>query len=342
MTDAPLVYVIVVNYNGGEYLKTCLSSIEKQTYPNYKTIVIDNASTDNSEEYIRQYFPRITLIQAKKNLGFAQGNNLAIKSAIDQKTDYVFLVNNDTELESDLVEKLIKTAEHDDSIGIVGPAVFDLKNKKSLQEMGMAIDKFGYALALKSHSDKNCVFFVSGCAIMIKSELISRMGFFDESYFMFAEDLDLCWRSMLAGYKIIVNENARIYHASGGSISGGVIKSSSYATNSQRVFLREKNTVRTLIKNYDFSNLVKIVPFYFALLFFETIFWLCILKPDVSKNIFKAIFWNLKMLPNTFKQRAVVQNLRKIKDDELVMKMIDGYCKLRVFRTVGVPSFVGN
>ena len=342
MTNTPLVYVIVVNYNGVKYLKTCLFSIEKQTYPNYETIVVDNASTDNSEEYVRQHFPKITFIQAQRNLGFAEGNNLAIKLALDQKADYVFLVNNDTEFAIDLVEKLIKTAERDDSIGIVGPAVFDLKNKKSLQEMGMAIDKFGYALALKNLSDKDCVFFVSGCAIMIKSELISRMGFFDESYFMFAEDLDLCWRSRLAGYRIIVNENARIYHASGGSISGGVVKSSRYRTNSQRVFLREKNTVRTLMKNYDFSNLIKIVPFYVSLLFFEAIFWLCILKPDISKNILKAIFWNIKELPDTFKQRAVVQNLRKIKDDELVMKMLDGYCKLRVFGTVGVPSFVGN
>ena len=342
MNGTPLVYIIVINYNGEEYLKTCLSSIEKQTYPNYKTIVIDNASTDNSEEYIKEYFPKITFIQAERNLGFAEGNNLAIKKALEKKAAYVFLVNNDTEFEIDLVEKLIKTAESDDSIGIVGPAVFDLKNKKSLQEMGMAIDKFGYALALKNLTDRDCVFFVSGCAMMIKSELILRMGFFDESYFMFAEDLDICWRSILTGYKIIVNENAKIYHASGGSISGGVVKSSSYRTNAQRVFLREKNTVRTLMKNYDFSNLIKIVPFYVALLFFETIFWSCILKPDISKNLFKAIFWNIKMLPDTFNQRAVVQNLRKIKDEELMIKMLDGYCKLRVFRTIGVPSFVGN
>ena len=342
MNGTPLVYIIVINYNGEEYLKTCLSSIEKQTYPNYKTIVIDNASTDNSEEYIKEYFPKLTFIQAERNLGFAEGNNLAIKKALEQKAAYVFLVNNDTEFEIDLVEKLIKTAESDDSIGIVGPAVFDLKNKKSLQEMGMAIDKFGYALALKNLTDRDCVFFVSGCAMMLKSELILRIGFFDESYFMFAEDLDICWRSRLTGYKIIVNENARIYHASGGSISGGVVKSSSYRTNAQRVFLREKNTVRTLMKNYDFSNLIKIVPFYVALLFFETIFWSCILKPDISKNLFKAIFWNIKMLPDTFNQRAVVQNLRKIKDEELMMKMLDGYCKLRVFKTVGVPSFVGN
>ena len=172
MIDAPLVYVIVVNYNGVKYLKTCLSSIEKQTYQNYETIVVDNASTDNSEEWIRENFPKITLIQAGRNLGFAGGNNLAIKFALDQKADYVFLVNNDTELEMDLVEKLVKTAESDDSIGIVGPAVFDLKNKTSLQEMGMAIDRFGYPLALKSFSDKDCVFFVSGCSMMIKSDLL--------------------------------------------------------------------------------------------------------------------------------------------------------------------------
>ena len=301
---------------------------------------MDNASTDNSEEYIRQYFPKITFIQAGRNLGFAEGNNLAIKSALDQKADYIFLVNNDTELESDLIGKLIKTAESNNSIGIIGPAVFDLKNKKSLHEMGMAIDKFGYALALKTSLNRDYVFFVSGCAMMIKSELILRIGSFDESYFMFAEDLDLCWRSWLAGYKIIMNENARIYHASGGSISGGIIKSSIYKTTAQRVFLRERNTIRTLIKNYDFSNLIKFVPFYVTLLFFEAIFWFCILKPNVAKNIFKAILWNLKILPDTIKQRSIVQNLRKIRDDELVLKMLNGYCKLSVFRTVGVPSFV--
>ena len=162
MTNSPLVYVIVVNYNGAKYLQTCLSSIEQQTYPNYETIVIDNASTDNSEEYIRQYFPKITLIQAERNLGFARGNNLAIKSALDQKADYVFLVNNDTELESDLIEQLIKTAERDPSVGIVSPVVFDLKNKNSLQEMGMAIDKFGYPLALKSSLDRYRAFFCFG------------------------------------------------------------------------------------------------------------------------------------------------------------------------------------
>src|SRR5450756_2587238 len=109
MTDNPLVFVIVVNYNGIKYLKPCLSSLEQQTYPNYKIIVFDNASTDNSAEFIRQNFPKIKLIQAKRNLGFAEGNNLAIKFALDQEAEYVFLVNNDTDAEKDLIEKLIST-----------------------------------------------------------------------------------------------------------------------------------------------------------------------------------------------------------------------------------------
>src|SRR5674476_78386 len=99
MNDTPLVFVIVINYNGINYLKTCLSSLEQQTYPNYKIIVFDNASTDNSAEFIKQNFPDIKLIQSEENFGFAKGNNIAIKLALNQKSDYVFLLNNDTALE---------------------------------------------------------------------------------------------------------------------------------------------------------------------------------------------------------------------------------------------------
>lgn len=343
MTSAPLVYVIVLNYNGKKYLKTCLSSFELQTYTNYRIVVYDNASTDSSVEFVTKNFPSAILIQGEKNFGFAKGNNLAIQFALSHKADYVFLLNNDTAVEKDLLEKLISTVETDGSIGIAGPAIFDLKNKSSIQEMGMAADRFGYPLAIKNSFDKDSkVFFISGCAMIIKSELMRRIGLFDEKYFMFAEDLDLCWRAQLAGYKITVNEKAKIYHASGASISGGVIKESTYKTNVRRVFLREKNTLRTLIKNYDTSNVIKTVPFYVALLLFESIFWSCILKPDTSKNILKAIFWNIKFLPDTFQQRVIIQSLRKIKDNKIVAKMISGYCKLNIFKAIGVPNFVDS
>jgi GT2 family glycosyltransferase len=305
--------------------------------------MLDNASTDNSVEFTSKNFPKIYIVQEKKNYGFAKGNNLTIKFALDQKADYVFLVNNDTEVERDLLEKLVSAAEGEKSIGIVGPAVFDLKNKCSVQELGMAVDRFGYPLAIKSMSEKKaCVFFVSGCAMLVKSELFCKIGLFDEKYFMFAEDLDFCWRGRLSGYKIIVVEAAKIYHASGGSISGGVIKGATYKTNVKRIFLREKNTIRTLIKNYEPSSIIKVIPFYMALLLFESIFWLCLLKPNITKNILKAIWWNIKYLPDTIRQRVIVQSLRKISDKEIAAIMLPGYCKLSIFQSVGVPSLVDS
>lgn len=342
MNDVPFVCVIVLNYNGINYLNTCLSSIEQQTYANYRTIVFDNASTDKSVEFIKTKFPNITLIESKTNFGFAQGNNLAMEFALKQNADYVFLVNNDTALEPDLIEKLVSTAEGDVSIGISAPAVFDLKNKRSIQEVGMAVDRFGFPLAIKDPAAKRFCFFVSGCAMLIKSDVLGKIGFFDEKYFMFAEDLDLCWRARLAGYKIVLNENAVIYHAGGASISGGIIKGSSYTTNARRVFLREKNTLRTLIKNYDLSNMIKIVPCYAVLLLFESFFWLCTLKPDISGKILKAIIWNLAVLPDTFEARARVQGIRQVEDGEIISSMHDGYDKLNVFRLVGVPKFVNS
>ena len=343
MNEAPLVFVIIVNYNGINYLKTCLSSLEQQTYQNLRVVLVDNASSDNSREFIQKNFPKVFIIQAERNYGFAKGNNLAIKFALDQKADYVFLVNNDTEVERDILEKLVIAAEGEDTIGIVGPGVFDLKNKGSIQELGMAMDKFGYPLAIKTLSEKNtCIFFVSGCAMLVKSELLRKIGLFDEKYFMFAEDLDLCWRGRLSRYKVIVVEDAKIFHSSGGSISGGVLKGSTYKTNVNRIFLREKNTIRTLIKNYETSSIIKVIPFYLALLLFEAIFWSCILKPNITKNLLKAISWNIKYLPDTFKQRVIIQSLRKISDKEIAPLMVPGYCKLSVFQSIGVPSVVGS
>jgi GT2 family glycosyltransferase len=343
MNNAPLVFVIVINYNGSKYLRTCFSSLEKQTYRNYRIVMLDNASTDSSAEFTAKNFPKVSIIQTKENFGFAKGNNLAIKSALDQGADYIFLVNNDTEAEPNLLEKLVSAAESEESIGILGPAVFDLETKDSVLEMGMTVDKFGYPLALKSPSEKNArVFFISGCAMMVKSELFRKIGLFDEKYFMFAEDLDLCWRGRLSGYKIIVVEAAKIYHASGGSILGGNIKGASYKTNVKRIFLREKNTIRTLIKNYGTSSLFRVVPFYVVLILFEAAIWSILLKPNTSKSLLKAVAWNIKYLPDIFQQRDLVQNMRKISDKEIAALMLPGYCKLSIFQSIGVPTVVDS
>ena len=347
MNNAPFVFVIVLNYNGRKYLKDCLSSLESQTYADCRVIVCDNASTDDSIEYIKHNFPSTIIIQNKKNLGFAEGNNVAIKFALKQGTDYVFLLNNDTVLEKDLIERLVKVAKINNKIGIVGPKILDIRDTSFVQEIGWTCDIFGFPIAIREEkSGKQTiseVFYVSGCAMLIKQELLDRVGLFDEEYFMFAEDLDLCWRAQLAGYLILVDRAARVYHASGGSITGGiisarVIKDRSYTTDVRRIFLREKNTLRTLIKNYSRGNLIKIIPFYLALLLMECIVWTFFLKPNVCICLLKAVGWNIRVLPDTIRHRQRVQRLRNVADQRIMRKIAHGRCgKLEVFRLVRIP-----
>jgi hypothetical protein len=123
---------------------------------------------------------------------------------------------------------------------------------------------------------------------------------------------------------------------------GGVAKSAHYTTDVRRIFLREKNTLRTLIKNYDLSDMLKIVPLYVSLQIFESTFWFLIRKPCTGKNILRAIVWNLKVLPDTMRYRAVVQGFRKVGDREITRQMARGYHKLSLFRAVGVPEFVNS
>jgi GT2 family glycosyltransferase len=337
----PLVYVIILNYNGQKYLEACLSSINAQTYENYKVILCDNNSSDSSVDYVRNTFPSIFVLEAKENLGFAEGNNLAIRFALAHAADFIFLLNNDTTVEANLLEKLVTTAQSDVSVGIVGPAIFDYTNKDLLHEAGMTTDVFGYPLALKNIGDQNSVgvVFVSGAALLVKASVLKQIGLFDKDYFMFAEDLDLCWRTLIAGYNIVVDSKAKIFHVSGGSISGGVAKSRKYSTDTRRILLREKNTITTLIKNYDLSNLFKIVPMYISLISFEAIFWFCLQKPQTGLSIFKAVYQNIKSFPNSYKMRLQVQSLRKEPDLTIKRKMSRGYGKLMIFRKIGIPHF---
>jgi GT2 family glycosyltransferase len=338
--NQPLVYVIILNYNGKRYLEACLSSILTQTYQNYKVILCDNHSADNSVVYVRENFPSIYIMSAKENLGFAEGNNFAMRHALKNNADFIFLLNNDTIVENDLLEKLVITALSDNSIGIVGPAIYDYTNKTLIQEAGMSIDAFGYPMAMRN-INQNYVdaFFISGAALLVKSHIVKEIGLFDKNYFMFAEDLDLCWRTQILGYKVIVNTAAKIFHVSGGSITGGVLKSSKYTTNTRRIYLREKNTITTLIKNYGLLNFLRILPVYTLLLTLEAFLWFVLLKPKTTVSLINALCQNLKDFSKNYELRLCIQSKRKVSDENITRKIAKGYGKAKIFQLIGIPNF---
>jgi GT2 family glycosyltransferase len=215
----PACNIVILNYNGKDFLARCLRSIENLDYNNYDVIVVDNASSDGSADLVGLNFPRVKLVTNSKNLGFGGGMNAALKHA---KGDYILFLNNDTEVDPSCLKEMVTTAESDPSIGIVTCKLLDLDRRNIIDAVGgFMIDRYGFPFAIghgeidRHQYDRVRDIFAFGI-LLIRTKALVRIGDFDEAYFTYGEDIDLCWRAQLAGYKIIANPSAIIYHKSGG------------------------------------------------------------------------------------------------------------------------------
>ena len=240
---APLVYVIIVNFNGLEYTRRCLESLERAKYPNFETLVIDNGSERLESEIIKERFPNlIKTIRLKNNIGFAGGNNVGINYALKEGADYFFLLNNDTLVNPDVLEELVAFANKDPRIGIVGPKVFVLRNGKQtnlVQSFGARVNLYlGETPLIGGQVDQGqfeepfCVDYVSGCAMLVKRNVIEDLGFLDPRYFMYVEEVDYCLRAKRRGFQIWSVPKARIWH-----------KGEASATDLQRLYYRVSSLI---------------------------------------------------------------------------------------------------
>lgn len=225
------VSIILVNYNGAEILPDCLSSIEKFIdIPNYEIILVDNASTDGSWQLVTEKYPQIRLIRQSKNLGFGAGNNAGAKIATGE---FLFLLNTDTVLTSNILPCLIDLMNANAQVGIIGPKL--LNPDGSLQiSVSPALGIQGEYQARQMHqayqnsSNLNLieqkfleiqeVDIVVGAAFFIRASLFQALGGFDENFFMYFEESDLCQRAQYQGYKIIYTPHVSLIHLRGYSI----------------------------------------------------------------------------------------------------------------------------
>ncbi|MEL4304535.1 glycosyltransferase family 2 protein [Methanococcoides sp. LMO-2] len=336
MMNNPYVSIIIVNWNGLRYLEKCFNSVKNQNYQNYEIVFVDNASTDGSVDFIKENYPDTVIINNNKNLGFAEANNIGVQKS---KGEYLFLLNNDAWVEKNTIQELLSTYSKIDNLGVVGCKV---KNPDgTIQDLGIKIDRLGYPIGINKESTDDFVadvFFVSGCAFFMKKELFSRFNGFDERYFMFAEDVDLCWRVRLQGYKIVTNTNAEIYHYGGGSIVGGTIKNKKYVTNANRIYLRERNTLSTMVKNLELRNLIFRISISIIFNIAECIFFIFILRPKVSLAYVKSWWWNLRNIKGTLMRRKNIQMHRKITDRDLNEFIHNRIVKLDLIKTIGIPE----
>jgi GT2 family glycosyltransferase len=211
------VSIIILNWNRLKDTIECLESVRKMDYPNYEVILVDNGSTDDSPEKLKGLFPEVILIQNKENLGFTGGNNIGMKRALKNGADYVWLLNNDTVVEPDTLNKLVDAGESNPKIGLLSPVIYHHSDPSKIQFCGSYFDFNSFSVTrfkdlLEYESNKTKDISLWGTALLIKSEVIKKIGLLNERYFAYWEDVDYSFRSLKAGYVNNVVSDASISH----------------------------------------------------------------------------------------------------------------------------------
>jgi GT2 family glycosyltransferase len=228
MPDLPLVYVIVLSWNGKNDTLVCLASLQHLTYPNAQIVVVDNASRDGTIDAIRSAFPNIELIVNNSNLRFAGGNNVGIRRSLERGAEYVLILNNDTVVDPGFLSRLIEVAESDRRIGIVGPKIYYSDDQKRIWFAGGSIKWWRGRVAHVGIRDKDngrcdvttVVDYITGCCMLIKRKVIETIGMLDERYYIYGEDADLCVRASRSGYKSVYVPSSRVWHKLSASTKG--------------------------------------------------------------------------------------------------------------------------
>ena len=231
MSPQPRVSVIVVNWNGRDITLECLRSLSALTYPNADIIVVDNASSDGSTEAIRADHPKVTLLALPENLRFAGGNNAGIREALTRGADMVLLLNNDTVVDPDFLTHMVERMGADSGCGMVAPKIYYFDQPDRIWFAGGVVSMWTGTMKHIGIREVDCgqhnsvreIDYASGCCILVPAEVIKKVGMLDESYYMYTEDADWSMRVRRAGYVIMYEPAARVWHklsvSSGGHLS---------------------------------------------------------------------------------------------------------------------------
>jgi len=325
-----MISIIIVNWNGKKWLKDCLGSVFDQAYDDFEILLVDNASGDGSPVYVKEKYPKVKIIENAENVGFGRANNLGAEQA---KGETLFFLNNDTKIEDELFLKKIMSFKKSNSLNIVGPKILDFDRKDVYKKRKLSVDITGYLGWGRE------TFFVEGSAMIIDKCDFQKLGGFDEKYFMYSEDIDICWRAWLFGMKTEICEVASLIHFGGGSSEPTLLQGKKHAVPVFRRYETEKNNLRSLLKNYKIVNLMWILPLAIAQVFCESFLYLITGNFRMFWNIWKAIFWNVSNIRSTWRVRRIVQKIRKIGDREIFSKMSFRMNKFKALVSVGVPDF---
>lgn len=315
----PLVSIVTVNYNGKDYLRELYQSLHHQGYDLVEYILVDNNSSDDSIQFVRENFPEVQIIQNPDNYMFAKGNNIGIEAA---QGEIICLLNNDVKVAPDFLEKIIPVFEEYPEMAACQPKVLDMNKPDFFEYAGAAggfIDKYGYPFMrgrifftlekdLGQYDDIIEIFWSTGACFFIRKSVIDELGSLDEDFKMHMEEIDLCWRMHLSRHKIYCIPAAKVWHKGGGTLS---------AESPQKIYWNFRNNIFLLAKNLQMLNLLRILIIRIGLdgiAFLREMFQG---KFRGAVSIIKGYGWILLNSSLLFRKRSLVQKKRKVNDKEI-------------------------
>lgn len=302
-----MIAIVIVGYNSQPYLDNCLKSIYNSTYKNFKVIFVDNLSKDSSLTFIAENFPSVVVVANVTNEGFAKANNIGIEKAKALGAKAILLLNPDTALDAHCLELL---QSRSDGKTILQPAILldPQKRTDKINTTGGVLSVLGfsycsdYQKSISKITESSERPIASGAAMFVPTAILNKIGGFDETFFMYHEDVDLAWRARLAGYKIQLIPQAKVWH------------DYSFGRNASKFFNVERNRIIFLLKNFSLRYWLLLLP-----LFLVTELGVClfIAKDGLLLTKLKSYVALFKLWPTILKQRAKVQKMRQVSDRQL-------------------------
>lgn len=307
------IFVIIVTYNAEGYIEDCLGSLFKNLPENdlVEVLVVDNASVDKTIDFVKKNFPKANLLPLSENIGFAGGNNKGIEKAIKEGADYIYLLNQDTVCGENFLQEAAMVMQANESIAAIQSLLMLYPQKNLINSWGNEIHflGFGFSGGYKKNIQEvdmdniKEINYASGAAVLLRASVLKEIGFFNEDFFMYHEDLDLGWRIKLAGFKNVLAPRSVVYHKY------------EFSRSIKKYYYMERNRFWVLAQNYKIGTLLLILP---ALCVMNLGLLVSALFSGWFKEEVRAYVYYLKpgVWKKLWQQRKKIKKLRQINDRE--------------------------
>jgi GT2 family glycosyltransferase len=322
------VSIIILNFNGKDFLQPCIASVLKQEYQGYEILFIDNASNDGSAAFVQEKFPSVKVISLEKNLGFAGGNNFGVRHA---QYDLIVLLNNDTTVEKNWLENLVNAVRPSD-VAVASSLIFTDGIPQKYYERNGSINFLGHNIMRIFHK-KEDIFFAGGASLIYKRDILGIP--FDDDYFAYGEDVYLSLKARFAGYRVVHANDSVVHHYGSGT--------SRNQKSSIKTFYQERNRLLNTLLFFSPKTIVKLFPLFALNVLVKKAAGFLPTKYSIT-GIVLAYWWLLSNIGLIRKKRREIATLKKVSEEDIISRMT---CKVtngettagRIMNTIALLYF---